>query len=131
MTITRLVLIALLVSMPSTAGAGPADEANAVVDRWAATFNANDAAGVVSLYTADAVLLGTISPTIAHGTDAIRAYFSRLPGSGSKVAIGERRTIVVNDTAVTSTGFYEFTIMRDGQPVIAHHRSSFRPKPPQ
>jgi uncharacterized protein (TIGR02246 family) len=104
---------------------------------------------ICGLYSADAVLLGTVSPTIAQGTDAIRAYFSRLPGSGTKVMLVDRRTIVVNDAVVASAGFYDFTTIRDGQPVpnparftmilvkqngrwlIAHHHSSFRPKPPQ
>ena len=149
MTILRGALVALFVSLPSVALGGPAEEANALLDRWATAFSANDVAAVVSLYAPDAVLLGTVSPTIAQGTEAIRTYFARLSGSGSKVAIGERRTIVVNDAAVTSAGFYDFTIMRDGQPVsnpsrftflvikrdgqwlIAHHHSSFRPKPPQ
>jgi uncharacterized protein (TIGR02246 family) len=140
-------LVALLLSLPSAAFGGPAEEANVVIERWAAVFSANDAEAVVSLYSTDAVLLGTVSPTIAQGTEAIRAYFSRLPGSGNKVAIGDRRTIVINDAAVASAGFYDFTLIRDGQPVpnparftmllvkrdgqwlIAHHHSSFRPKP--
>jgi uncharacterized protein (TIGR02246 family) len=149
MAVMRLVFVLTLVSSPSMAFGGAVEEANAAVDRWAAAFSANDAAGVVGLYTADAVLLGTVSPSIAQGTDAIRAYFSRLPGSGNTVTIGERRTIVVGDAAVVSTGFYDFAIMRDGQAIpnpsrftflllkrdgqwlIAHHHSSFRPKPPQ
>jgi uncharacterized protein (TIGR02246 family) len=149
MSIMRVALVALLLSLPSVAFGDPAEEANAVVDRWAAVFSANDVAAIVSLYAPDAVVLGTVSPTIAQGTEAIRTYFSRLSGSGSKVAIGERRTIVVNDAAVASAGFYDFTTIRDGQPVsnpsrftflvikrdgqwlIAHHHSSFRPKPAQ
>jgi uncharacterized protein (TIGR02246 family) len=149
MTVGCVGLVALLLSLPVLAFGGPAEDANAVIDQWAALFTANDASALVQLYSADAVVLGTVSPTIAQGTEAIRAYFSRLPGSGSKVVIGERRTIVVNDAAVTSAGFYDFTLMRDGQSVpnparftflvikrdgrwlIAHHHSSFRPKPPQ
>jgi ketosteroid isomerase-like protein len=66
-------LVALLLSLPSAAFGGPAEEANAVIERWAAVFSANDAEAVVSLYSTDAVLLGTVSPTIAQGTEAIRA----------------------------------------------------------
>jgi uncharacterized protein (TIGR02246 family) len=149
MTFIRAALVALMLSLPSAASGGPAEDANAVIDQWAAVFSANDVASLVQLYSTDAVVLGTVSPTIAQGTDAIRGYFSRLPGSGNKVVIGERRTIVVNDAAVASAGFYDFTIMRDGQPVpnparftflvvkrdgrwlIVHHHSSSRPKPPQ
>ena len=95
----------------------------------------------------DAILLGTVSPVLSEGTDAIRAYFSNLKGSGNKNAVGERHTMVLNDNAVVVTGFYEYTRMKDGQSVsgpsrftmllikdggewlIAHHHSSPRSQP--
>src|SRR5438067_8652966 len=107
----------LLSVVPATAYAGPAEDASAVIDRWARTYSGNDADGLVKLYTPDAILLGTVSPVINQGSAAIRGYFARLPGSGSKVAIGERRTVVLSDTAVLGTGFYEFTAMQEGKPV--------------
>jgi hypothetical protein len=76
-----------LIVSATAALAGPAEDASAVVDRWAAAFTANDAEAVVKLYAPDAILLGTVSPQIADSTAAIRDYFSRLPGSGNKVAI--------------------------------------------
>jgi hypothetical protein len=57
--------------------------------------------------------------------------------------------VVLSDSAVLGTGFYEFTLIQDGKPaptparftmvlvkrgsdwLIAHHHSSQRPKPPQ
>ena len=138
-------LLSLLLSV--TALAGPAEDANAVVARWAATFSANDAEAILKLYTPDAILLGTVSPIISDTPEARRAYFSRLPGSGNKSAIGEHRTIVLNDNAVLLSGFYDFTIVQNGKPVdsparfsmlvvkrgsewlIAHHHSSQKPKP--
>jgi len=95
------------------------------------------------------ILLGTNSPTISEGRDAVRAYFtnSKLAGSGNKNAIQARRTIVINDNAAVATGFYEFTRMQDGNPVagparitvlltkqdgqwlIAHQHSSPRAQP--
>jgi hypothetical protein len=69
-------------------------------------------------------------------------YFTSSKGSGNKNALGERRTILAGEDAVVVAGFYEFTIMRDGQAValparftmlvtrrdgewrIAHHHSS-------
>jgi len=147
--IIRTALTALLLCVASTAFGGAADDANALIDRWATVFNANDAEAVVSLYSSDAVLLGTVSPTIAQGTEAIRAYFSRLPGSGTKVAFVDRRAIAISEELVALAGFYDFTGIRDGQPVpnparftmilvkqngrwlFAHHHSSVRPKPPQ
>ena len=132
-----------------TAFAGPAEDANAVVTRWAATYSANDAEAILKLYTPDAILLGTVSQIIADTAETRRTYFSRLPGSGNKSTIGEHRTMALNDDAVLVTGFYDFTIMQSGKPVdsaarfsmlvvkrgnewlIAHHHSSQKPKPPQ
>jgi len=90
------------------------------------------------LYAPDAILLGTTSPLISKGTEGIRRYFQELPGSGRKNTIVERRTIVLSDTAVVGTGFYNFArvaenntprpsrftmvvVKRDGRWMIAHH----------
>jgi uncharacterized protein (TIGR02246 family) len=146
---TRILVFMLLTLVPMSASAGPAEDASAVIDRWATAFNASDADAVLKLYASDALLLGTVSPILSEGTDPIRAYFARLPGSGTKVVIGEGRMVVLSDQAVLATGFYEFTRMQDGKPVptparftmvlvkrdgawlIAHHHSSQRPNPPQ
>ncbi len=120
------------------------------VDRWTAAYNAGDAEGLVKLYAPDAVLLGTRSPIISQGTEAIRAYFSALanPTTGNKIVLGDRRTIVLGDLrAVLVTGFYTFlrgpaatpdparftllVVNRGGVWLIAHHHSSVRPAPPQ
>jgi uncharacterized protein (TIGR02246 family) len=142
-----VMLIGLLLMLPAVAAAGPSEEANAVVDRFSAAYSSNDPEAVVKLYTPDAILLGTVSPVISTGTEAIRNYFSMIKGSGNKNAIQERHTIVLGDNAVVVTGFYEFTRMKDGKPVpgpsrftmlivksgdewrIAHHHSSPRVQP--
>lgn len=139
---TRFVFITLILMSPAVAVAGPAEEANTVVDRFSAAYTSNDPEAVVKLYAPDAILLGTVSPVISVGTEAIRKYFSRLKGSGNRNAIQERHTIVLGDNAVVVTGFYGFTRMEDGKPVpgpsrftmlvtktggewrIAHHHSS-------
>lgn len=130
------------------ASAGSAEEANGVIDRWAAAFTANDVETLLKLYSPRAILLGTVSPIIAEGSEPIRAYFSRLRNSGSKVVLGDRRTMVLGDGAALGAGFYEFTQIRGGEPVkttarfsmvvvregeewvIAHHHSSAVPSPP-
>lgn len=133
----------LLMSLASTAVfAGPAEDANAVIDRWSAAYTSNDPEAIVKIYAPDAILLGTVSPVISEGTEAIRKYFSLVKGSGNKNVIQERRTIVVDENAVVVTGFYEFIRMKDGQSLpspsrftmlitrrdgewhIAHHHSS-------
>lgn len=75
MSVIRVVLVIFMLSLSSAAWGGPAEDANAMIDQWANLFSANDAAALVQLYSADAVVLGTVNPTIAQGTDAIRAYF--------------------------------------------------------
>jgi uncharacterized protein (TIGR02246 family) len=129
--------------------AGPAEDANTALDQFAAAYTSNDVDAVVALYTPEAILLGTNSPTISVGKEAVRAYFTnlKLAGSGNKNIIQDRRTVVVNDNAVVVTGFYEFTRMKDGQPtpsparftvllnkrdgkwLIAHQHSSPRAMP--
>ena len=144
--IFSLVLLAIL-TLPLIAIAGPGEEANAVIDRWSAAYSSNDPDAVVKSYRPDAILFGTFSPAISQGTDAIRAYYSDIKGSGAKNSIGERYTMVLNDNAVVVTGFYDFTRLKDRQAVsepsrftmllikydgewlIAHHHSSPRGQP--
>src|SRR4030095_1916800 len=123
MKFARTLFVALWMLIPIPAFAGPPQDANAVVDRWSAAYSSNDPEAVVRNYWPDAILLGTLSPVMSEGTEAIRTYFSALKGSGNKNAIGERRTIVLHDNAVVVTGFYEFTRMEDGKPV-RHHLAS-------
>jgi uncharacterized protein (TIGR02246 family) len=139
---TRLVFIALMLMSPAVAVAGPAEDANAAVDRWSAAFNSNDPETIAKNYCEDAILLGTVSPVMSEGTQAIIKYFTPTKGTGNKNAIDERRTIAIDDNAVQVTGFYTFTRMVDGKAVpgpsrftmlvtkrgsewcIAHHHSS-------
>ena len=105
--------------VPVAAMAGPAEEANVALDKFSAAYTANDVDALVQLYAPNAILLGTNSPVISEGRDAIRAYFTnlKLAGSGNKNDIEDRKTIVVDDNAVVITGFYLFTRMADGKPV--------------
>jgi uncharacterized protein (TIGR02246 family) len=138
----QLVFVTLMLMLPAVAIAGPAEEANAAIDRWSAAYTANDPEAVVKNYWPNAILLGTVSPVISEGTEAIAKYFSRVKGSRNKNSIEERHNIVLDDNAVVVTGFYTFTRMQDGQPIpgpsrftmlvtkrngewhIAHHHSS-------
>lgn len=119
-----LVLMAAFLMSPVSAIAGPGEEANAALDSFSAAYSANDVDKLVTLYAPNTVLLGTNSPIISEGRDAVRAYFTnlKLAGSGNKNVIQERKTIVVDDSTVMVTGFYEFTRMKDGKPVPAPAR---------
>jgi uncharacterized protein (TIGR02246 family) len=145
----RVLSLLLMSLVPAAASAGPAEDANALIDRWSAAYTSNDPEAIVKIYAPDAILLGTVSPVISTGTEAIRKYFSMVKGSGNRNSIQERHTIVLDENAVIVTGFYEFTRMKDGQPSpspsrftmlvtkrdgewhIAHHHSSphVLPKP--
>ena len=138
----RLVWVAVMLMSSAVAVAGPVEDANAAIDRWSAAYTSNDPEAVVNNYWPDAILLGTVSPVISIGTEAIGKYFSLVKGSGNKNSIQERHTIVLDENAVVVTGFYEFTRMNNGQPSpspsrftmlitkrggewrIAHHHSS-------
>ena len=120
--ITQVVLVALTLISPTLAVAGPAVDANAVIDRWSAAYGSNDPETIAKNYCADAILLGTVSPVISEGTQAIVTYFTPTKGSGNKNAIDERRTISIDDNAVLVAGFYTFTRMVDGKPVPAPSR---------
>jgi uncharacterized protein (TIGR02246 family) len=111
--------------MPTAAMAGPADDANAVVDPWATTFSANDPEELSKLYWPDAIVLGTGNPVMLEGNEAILKFFAPLKGSGMKNVVGERRTIVLSDDAVAITGFYETTRLQDGRPVPSPARFTF------
>lgn len=117
-------LMASTLMLPAAAIADPAREANAALDGFSATYSANDVEKLAQMYAPNTILLGTNSPSISEGREAARAYFTnlKLAGSGNKNVIGERRTIVLNDNAVLVTGFYDFTRMKDGQPVPAPAR---------
>ena len=119
---TILVFITLILISPAVALAGTAEDANAALDRWSAAYSSNDPETIAKNYWPDAILLGTVSPVMSEGTDAIIAYFTPTKGSGNKNAVDERRTIVINDNAVVVTGFYTFTRMVDGKPVPAPSR---------
>lgn len=142
-----VIFLALVLGSPLLAVADSKEDATAVVDRWSAAYSANDPEAVVKTYRPDAILLGTVSPVISQGTEAIRAYYSKLKGSGNKNKLGERHTMVLGDNAVIVTGFYDFTAVKDNQfergParytmllikdgdewLIAHHHSSPRGSP--
>jgi uncharacterized protein (TIGR02246 family) len=140
--LARVLAVTLLMLTAVVAAAGPAEDANAALDRWSAAYSSNDPETIVKSYWPDAILLGTVSPVMSEGTEAIRTYFTPVKGSGNKNAVGDKRTIVLSDTAVVLTGFYVFTRMQEGKPVagpsrftmlmvkrgdewrIAHHHSS-------
>ena len=119
----RKILVALFsLCISLTASAGASEDADAALARWSAAYTANDIDAVVASYWPDAILLGTVSPVMSEGAAAIRTYFAPLQKSGNRNMVGDHRFIVLNDSAVLVTGFYEFTRMKDGVPAPAPSR---------
>jgi uncharacterized protein (TIGR02246 family) len=140
---TLTILFVLL--CPLRAFAGPAEEASAIIDRWASAITVNDVDAVLKLYTPDALLHGISSTKLYAGTQSIREYFNTVSEAGKKVTISERHMVILADTAVMGVGFYEFELVQQGMRVprparftfimmkrgndwlITHHHSSLSP----
>jgi uncharacterized protein (TIGR02246 family) len=134
----------------ANAFAGPKEDVVAATAKWGETLAENDPDKVVSLYAADAVLWGTLSPTVRADRAALRDYFvgAFKVLQGLKVSFGEQLIRVYGNTAV-NTGYntfsytkdeepktlparYSFVFVKDGQDwMIVDHHSSAMPTPPR
>ena len=83
--------VVLLVSLSSTANAGPKEEALQVVEQWSNAFTNSDLDGIFKLHATDAVLIGTGSKALIASPEGIRKYFEAVFRSG-KYTSGPRRT---------------------------------------
>jgi uncharacterized protein (TIGR02246 family) len=140
--------ISLLIA--TSAVAGPKEDVAAATMKWGETLGQNDPDRVVALYAPDAVLWGTLSPTVRADRAALRDYFvgafKVLPNL--KVTFGEQLIRVYGTTAV-NTGYYTFSYVKDGESktlparysftlikdgdnwMIVDHHSSAMPSPPR
>src|SRR5205814_3703492 len=116
----------LLLLIGSVASAGPKEDVAAATMKWAQTLGQNDPYKVFLLYATDAVLWGTLSPTVRADRTALRDYFVTafkvLPGL--KVTFGEQLIRVYGSTAV-NTGYYTFSYSKDGETKTLPARYSF------
>src|SRR5262249_29403300 len=115
--LTIVMLFALsgsLMLTPSIASAGPKEDVTDATLNWGQTLGQNDPDKVVLLYASDAVLWGTLSPTVRADRAALRDYFVTafkvLPGL--KVTFGQQLIRVYGTTAV-NTGYYTFSYIKD------------------
>ena len=130
--------------------AGPKEDVAAATAKWGEMLGQDDPDKMLALYATDAVLWGTLSPTVRADREAIRDYFvgafKVLPGLN--VSFGEQLIRVYGDTAV-NTGYYTFSYTKDGEPktlparyslvfvkngqnwTIVDHHSSAMPTPPR
>jgi uncharacterized protein (TIGR02246 family) len=109
-----------------TATACPKDAVARAVEKWIAVFADNDPDTITALYSKDAVLWGTLSPTVRSDPAALKAYFvgafQALPKA--TVKFGDQLIRVYGDTAV-NTGYYTFSYTKDGETKSIPARYSF------
>ena len=121
-----LALSIVLLSFAPVASAGPKEDVAAATMKWGETLGQNDPDKVVALYATDAVLWGTLSPTVRADRAALHDYFVTafkvLPTL--KVAFGEQLVRVYGTTAV-NTGYYTFSYVKDGESKTLPARYSF------
>ncbi|MCW5626930.1 MAG: SgcJ/EcaC family oxidoreductase [Burkholderiales bacterium] len=104
----------------------PAQAVAAATAEWIAAFNTRDPAKVTALYARDAVLLGTVSPTIRANRAEILEYFtdSATRRPRLQMTLGQQDIRVYGNIAFNS-GFYTSTNVQDGQEVVNRMRFSF------
>ena len=106
--------------------AGPKEDVAAATTQWAKALGEDDPDRILALYATDAVLWGTLSPSVRSDRAAMRDYFVTafkvLPSL--KVAFGDQLIRVYGATAV-NTGYYTFSYVRDGETRSLPARYSF------
>ena len=147
---TTLALSIVLLSFASNALAGPKEEVAEATFAWGRALGEDDPDKILPFYSNDAVLWGTLSPTVRADRTALRDYFVTafkvLPGL--KVVFGDQLIRVYGGTAV-NTGYYTFSYVKDGETktlparysftyvksgerwLIVDHHSSAMPSPPR
>jgi uncharacterized protein (TIGR02246 family) len=119
-------LTIMLLLLAPVASAGPKEDVSAAAATWARALGEDDPDKVLPLYSDDAVLWGTLSPTVRADRAALRDYFvaafKALPGL--KVAFGDQLIRVYGGAAV-NTGYYTFSYVKDGEAKSLPARYSF------
>ena len=121
-----LALCMVLLSFGSSALVEPKSEVAATTLAWGQSLGEDDPEKVLPFYSDDAVLWGTLSPTVRSDRAALRDYFVTafrvLPGL--KVAFGDQLIRVYGNAAV-NTGYYTFSYVKDGETKNLPARYSF------
>jgi uncharacterized protein (TIGR02246 family) len=111
-----LALIIVSLSFASSALAESKEEVAAATLAWGRALGEDDPEKVLPFYSDDAVLWGTLSPTVRSDRAALRDYFVTafkvLPSL--KVSFGDQLIRVYGNTAV-NTGYYTFSNAKDGE----------------
>jgi len=121
-----VVLLLVLLGMTGAVWAGPKEDVAATTAQWGTIFVDDNPDRILTLYAPEAVLWGTLSPTVRQGPAATREYFVAafkvLPGH--RVSFGDQLIRVYGDTAI-NTGYYTFSYVKDGETKTIPARYSF------
>ena len=105
----------VLLSLAPVALAGPKEDVAAATSNWARALGEDDPDKVLPLYSEDAVLWGTLSPTVRADRSALRDYFvTAFKVSRPQVTFGNQLIRIYDATAV-NTGYYTFSYVKDGE----------------
>ena len=139
----RLILVLLVgLSVPFLAGQFSDDVAiSGIAEEWRIAYNRGDAAGVASLYSEDGYYLS--AHILAHGREAIEAYWRRGIAAGGHVDFIKPLTVFASGELGYCAGTYQATnagvtvdgrvllVFRkiDGKWLIAAHETVVRDQP--
>lgn len=102
-------------------------DAAGILTTWVNEFNAGNVDAIAGLYSPDATLFGTVSPSLTTRPEDVRAYFVAVAKSRMQVKLVDAPTATnVANAAVVLSGLYEFSGPRpDGQSFVMPARYSF------
>ena len=143
------VFVALCFVVP--ASAGPKEDAFAIIEQFRKAYDASDPPGIVKLFSADAIFLGTRMQKPTRDPAMILKYFQESAAANlpKKVVVESYEVLQLSEAAVIFSGQNLFSQTRDGKVVeaaarftlvitkgaegwrISHFHSSTRPAPPQ
>jgi hypothetical protein len=116
----------LLISLSSTASAGPREEALQLVEKWTNAFTNSDVDGIVKLHAADAVMIGTGSKALITSPEGVRKYFEGVfRNNRFTPTLGEHSVLQISDTTVVVTGFDTIVGVMAEKPVSLAGRDTF------
>jgi hypothetical protein len=109
-------IITAVVSIACDAVAGPKEDVADATANWGKVFGENDPDTILALYAKDAVLWGTLSPTVRSDPGTIKAYFTGAFNALPKITVnfGDQLIRVYGNMAI-NTGYYTFSYPKDGE----------------
>jgi hypothetical protein len=124
--ISAIVLVLSAGISVQTACACSKEAVASAADRWATVLAENNPDTIVTLYSKDAVLWGTLSSTVRSDPAGLKAYFVGAFQALPKLTVkfGEQFVRVYGDTAV-NTGYYTLIYTKDGETKSIPARYSF------